>query len=176
MLDAEEYFHLALHASGVGDHHSCLTYLDQVLQREPSHARAIYLRAVQHMELGLTQRAITGIKAALAIDPDLEVARFQLGLLLMFDRNRPCEAKHYLERLGGSQSRALRAYAEALIALADNEWVLARQKLALGLSESSPDSPLAMLMRRVFERMSSDSCAMSSPRCPVPPAISDLPG
>jgi hypothetical protein len=31
--------------------------------------------------------------------------------------------------------------------------MLARQKLAVGLSASSPDSPLAMLMRHVFERL-----------------------
>jgi tetratricopeptide (TPR) repeat protein len=154
MLDAEEYFHLALHASSEGDHHTCMSYLEEVLQREPRNARAIYLLAVQHAELGLTQRAITGIKTALSIDPDLEIARFQLGLLLMFDKNEPREAKSYLERLCSSENRALRAYAEAMIALADNEPVRARQRLAIGLSESSPDSPLSTLMRRLFERMS----------------------
>jgi tetratricopeptide (TPR) repeat protein len=154
MLDAEEYFHLALHASAQGDHHACMTYIEEVLQREPGHARAIYLLAVQHAELGLTQRAITGIKAALSIDPDLEIARFQLGLLLMFDKNEPREAKHYLERLVGSENRALRAYAQAMIAIADNDPAVARQKLAIGLSESSPDSPLSALMRRLFERLS----------------------
>jgi tetratricopeptide (TPR) repeat protein len=155
MLDAEEFFHLALHASAAGDHHVCMTYIEEVLQREPRHARAIYLLAVQHAELGLTQRAITGIKAALLIDPDLEIARFQLGLLLMFDKNEPREAKAYLERLAGSENRALRAYSQAMIAIADNESALARQQLAIGLSESSPDSPLSTLMRRLFERMSS---------------------
>ncbi|HEY7641329.1 MAG TPA: hypothetical protein VH814_16490 [Steroidobacteraceae bacterium] len=154
MLDAEEYFHLALHASAAGDHHACMTYIEEVLQREPRNARAIYLLAVQHAELGLTQRAITGIKSALAIDPDLEIARFQLGLLLMFDKNEPAEAKNYLERLCSSENRALRAYSEAMIAIAENQPVRARQKLAIGLSESSPDSPLSGLMRRLFERMS----------------------
>lgn len=155
MLDAEEYFHLALHASAKGDHHACMQHLEEVLQREPLHARAIYLFAVQHAELGLTQRAIAGIKAALAIDPDLEIARFQLGLLLMFDKNLPAEAKDYLGRLCQSENRALKAYSEALIAIVDNQPALARQKLAVGLAESSPDSPLSMLMRRLFERMSS---------------------
>jgi tetratricopeptide (TPR) repeat protein len=155
MLDVEEFFHLALHASAAGDHHVCMTYIEEVLQREPRHARAIYLLAVQHAELGLTQRAITGIKAALSIEPDLEIARFQLGLLLMFDKNEPREAKGYLERLAGSENRALRAYSQAMIAIADNEPALARQQLAIGLSESSPDSPLSTLMRRLFERMSS---------------------
>jgi len=151
MLDAEEYFHLALHASSLGDHHACMTYLEEVLQREPQNARAIYLRAVQHAELGLTQRAVAGIKTALSIEPDMDLARFQLGLLLLFDINQPGEAKDYLQRLCRSQDRALRAYSEAMIALVDNEPLLARQKLAIGLSESSPDSQLPMLMRRLFE-------------------------
>jgi tetratricopeptide (TPR) repeat protein len=153
MLDAEEYFHLALHASSMGDHHACMTYLEEVLQREPRNARAMYLRAVQHAELGLTQRAVSGIKAALSIEPDLDLARFQLGLLLLFDINQPADAKGYLQRLCRSQDRALRAYAEAMIAIVDNDLTLARQKLATGLSESPPDSQLPMLMRSLFERL-----------------------
>ena len=153
MLDAEEYFHLALHASAMGDHHACMNYLEEVLQRQPRNARAIYLLAVQHAELGLTQRAIAGIKTALTIEPDLELARFQLGLLLLFDSSQPSEAKDYLQRLCFSTNCALRAYSEAMIAIVDNEPTLARQQLAVGLSESSPDSPLSMLMRRLFERL-----------------------
>lgn len=179
MLDAEEYFHLALHASAAGDHHACMTYLEEVLQREPRNARAIYLLAVQHVELGLTQRAIAGIRTALSIDPDLELARFQLGLLLMFDRNQPAEAKSYLERLGNSQNGALRAYSQAMIAIADNQLVLARQQLAIGLSESSPDSTLSMLMRRLFERMTDaaslpNASEVTSPRtlATCPPTVS----
>lgn len=163
MLDAEEYFHLALHASAAGDHHACMSYLEEVLQREPRNARAIYLMAVQHAELGLAHRAIAGIKTALSIEPDLEIARFQLGLLLMFDTNQPREAKGYLERLCVSQNLAIRAYSEAMIAIVDNEPVLARQKLAVGLSESSPDSPLALLMRRLIERMSGPACDIRLP-------------
>ncbi len=153
MLDAEEYFHLALHASSMGDHHACMTYLEEVLQQQPRNARALYLLAVQHAELGLTQRAITGIKTALTIEPDLELARFQLGLLLLFDSKQPAEAKDYLERLRFSTNVALRAYSQAMIAIVDNEPTLARQQLAIGLSETSPESTLSMLMRRLFERL-----------------------
>jgi tetratricopeptide (TPR) repeat protein len=182
MLDAEEYFHLALHASAMGDHHACMTQLEEVLQRQPRNARAIYLLAVQHAELGLLQRAVAGIKTALMIEPDLELARFQLGLLLLFDNNEPVEAKGYLDRLRTSQNRALRAYAEAMIAVCDSEPTLARQKLAIGLAESSPDSPLALLMRRVFEHLLSrpedqdpmDNCELGSPRslATCPPSVS----
>jgi tetratricopeptide (TPR) repeat protein len=175
MLDAEEHFHLALHASATGDHHACMQHLEEVLQQEPHNARAIYLLAVQHAELGLTQRAITGIKAALSIDPDLEIARFQLGLLLMFDKNLPAEAKDYLGRLCQSQNRALKAYSEALIAMADNQLVLARHKLAIGLAESSPDSSLSMLMRRLFERMSSTASLPNASELATQPPLATCP-
>jgi hypothetical protein len=159
-----------------------MTYLEEVLQRQPRNARAIYLLAVQHAELGLTARAAAGIKTALLIEPDLELARFQLGLLLLFDNNEPIEAKGYLDRLRTSQNRALRAYAEAMIAICDNQMSLARQKLVVGLSESSPDSPLALLMRRVFESMLSnpdeqgavDNTQLNPPRsfAACPPSLS----
>jgi hypothetical protein len=88
MLDVEEYFHLALHASSISDPHACMSYLDEVLQLQPANARALYLRAVQHAEVGLTERAVLGIETALSIEPGLEIARLHLGLLRLFDRGR----------------------------------------------------------------------------------------
>jgi hypothetical protein len=66
-----------------------------------------------------------------------------------------------------------------MIASADTEPAGARQKLAIGLSESSPDSPLSALMRRLFERISSsialpNASEVTSPRSLVtcPPTLS----
>jgi len=64
MLDAEEYFHLALHASSMGDHHACMTYLEEVLQRQPRNARAIYLRAVQPGTYALYGPLVIGANGA----------------------------------------------------------------------------------------------------------------
>jgi tetratricopeptide (TPR) repeat protein len=151
MLDAEEYLHLALHANAAGDHHACLTYLDNALQREPGNARAIYLRAAQHAELGLIERSIVGMKSALALDPMLEIARFQLGLLLLLNVNRPHEAKEHLAPVIGTANRALGTFAEAMIALADGNTGLARERLSLGLSLGPGSGPLAALMQRVLD-------------------------
>jgi Tfp pilus assembly protein PilF len=152
-LDADEYFHLALHASSVGDHHACMSYLAEVLQQQPANARALYLRAVQYAELGLTERAVSGIEAALAIEPGLEIARFQLGLLLL-DRDRREEAKEYFLRLSNSRDHVLRTFAEAMVALAANDSAQAREKLSLGLAQISKDQPLAALMKRLFDHLS----------------------
>jgi tetratricopeptide (TPR) repeat protein len=158
-LDADEYFHLALHASSVGEHHACMSYLAEVLQQQPAHARALYLRAVQHSELGLTERALSGIRSALAIEPGLEIARFHLGLLLLFDRNRPEEAKEYLGRLLGSADHSLRTYAEAMIAFADGDKPQAREKLALGLAQTSSNQPMTQLMKRLLDAISEPGAA-----------------
>ena len=65
MLDAEEYFHLALHASASGRPSRLHDLPRRSAAAEPRNARAIYLLAVQHAELGLMQRAVAGIKTAL---------------------------------------------------------------------------------------------------------------
>jgi len=82
-FDTDEYLHLALHANSVRNHHACMAYLKELLAREPRHAKAIYLLAAQHAELGLHERAIAGMRAALALEPAIEMARLQLGLLLL---------------------------------------------------------------------------------------------
>src|SRR5687767_1778527 len=117
MFDSDEYFHLALHAGSVGQHHACMMYLKELLQQEPEHAAAIYLLAVQHAELGLIERAVHGMKAALAIDPTIEMARFQLGLLQL-DANRRAEARENFAALSGSSDTSLRTISEAMTALA----------------------------------------------------------
>jgi|KBSMisStaDraftv2_1062788.scaffolds.fasta_scaffold12806_2 tetratricopeptide (TPR) repeat protein len=152
-LDADEYFHLALHASSMSDPHACIAYLDEVLQRQPDNARALYLRAVQHADLGLTRRAMCGINEALALEPALEIARFHLGLLLLLERNRRDEAKRSFLELSGSADHALRTSAGALAALADDDIGPARAMLAFNFARATIDPALTALMKRVFEHV-----------------------
>src|SRR5262245_41537910 len=120
MFDTEECFHLALHASSMGQPHICVPYLRQVLQEEPTHARAMYLLAAQHAEIGLYERAISGMQAAIALEPGLEIARLQLGLLLL-NGNRRAEARESLQALSRSPDPGLPTFAAAIIALADDD-------------------------------------------------------
>jgi tetratricopeptide (TPR) repeat protein len=152
-LDADEYFHLALHASSASDPHACISYLDEVLQRQPANARALYLRAVQHADLGLTRRALSGINEALAIEPALEIARFHLGLLLLLERNRCEEARRSFLELAGSADPTIRTSAQALAALVDNDIAPARAMLALNFAQTAKDPALTALLARVFEQV-----------------------
>jgi Tfp pilus assembly protein PilF len=160
MHDADEYLHLAVHASAIGDRHAAMGYLKEVLLQQPRNATAIYLLAVQHAEIGLTPRAVTGLHDAITIEPRLEVARFQLGWLLL-DANRIAEAKEQFSALSSSADEALRAYSEAMLALADKNMALARDKLTSGLSRKTNNPGLSASMRRLLEQLSA---------APAPPA------
>lgn len=151
MLDAEEYFHLALHASSATDRHACLTYLREVLRQQPTHARAMSLLAVVHAELGLIERAIGGLQAALDLDEGLDPARFQLALLLLFETDRRAEARLHLIRLADGGDGALRPYAEALIAVVDDDTALAVQRLESAIAHTPGNADFTLLMRRLSD-------------------------
>jgi len=123
--DVEEYLHLAMYWRSLGNHRACMSYLQELLRLQPRHALAIYLLAAQHGEIGSHERAIKGMRAALAINPRLYMARFQLGLLLLHVR-RPVHAREALETLPNTPDPVLRTYAETLVALAHGNLALAR--------------------------------------------------
>src|SRR5262245_61255463 len=120
MLDVEENLHLALHANARNDPHACMTYLKEALRQEPQNALAIYLLATQHAQVGLYARAVRGMQSALELNPKLDLARFQLGLLLL-DRNERSEARRHFVMLNESTDLSLRSFAQGLQALADQD-------------------------------------------------------
>jgi tetratricopeptide (TPR) repeat protein len=120
MLDAEEYLHLAIHATQNQQHHAALEYLHKCLEIEPKNGRALYLLAAEHAELGLYQRAIEGMTEALEFEPGLELARYQLALL--HGQQGDTEAsKEIWEFLGEHASdNALRLVAQGLNIIEEN--------------------------------------------------------
>jgi DNA-binding CsgD family transcriptional regulator len=156
LYDIEEYLHLAMHASSRGDIHACMNYLKELLQLQPGHALALYLLATQHAEIGMYERAIKGMRAALALNPGLETARFQLGLLLL-DRNRTADAKEQFAALLSVSEPILRSYSEGMVAVLDNDLVRGAEKLnaALAAKATSPGlEALNEIMRGVLARVS----------------------
>ena len=163
MFDVEERLHLALHAGTAGQHHVCMTHLKEILRRQPKHACAIYLLAVQHSELGLHERAVRGLQAALAIDPELQIARFHIGMLLL-DQHRRSEARESFAALGGSSEADLRLFAEAMIAFVDDDLKAAREKLTAGLASPARNHALGGLMQHVLRTISENEPAVSGSR------------
>ncbi|NWB95767.1 hypothetical protein HX882_07700 [Pseudomonas gingeri] len=134
MLDASEYLHLAIHASQEGNHHAALNYLNTALEHEPNHAGARYFLAAEHAELGLLERAHTGMKAALELDSGMDIARFQLGLLSL-QLQRTAEAQEAFESLQRvTLDTSLQTFAGAYLDLLSENAQEAIAKLSLGLN------------------------------------------
>lgn len=155
MLDADEFLHLAIHASAKGEHHACMTYLHEVLKQRPGDPRALYLLAVQHAGLGLMKRAVAGLEAALAIEPKMETARFQLGLLL-FECKHHARARAKFSELAGSADPVLRNCSAAMLALIDRDVNVARAKLASVMTKEVADHPLFVLIQQLVQQLAAD--------------------
>ena len=162
MYDVEEYLHLALHASANRNPHACIGYLKESLALEPRNPKAVYLLAIQHAEIGLIERGIAGLTQALALDPKLEIARLQLGLL-MLDRGRTVEAREQFSMPQASADEALRTFAEGMVLAIDGKLTPASEKMKTGLGMQTANGALRPLMQEVLTRLEKMQSAAGKP-------------
>ena len=153
-LDVEEYWQLAMHAGAARDHHAALTYLKKLLGLQPGHVDAMYLLALQHAEIGLTPRAIDGLKRVVAREPDFAVARFQLGMLLV-RAGEVAAARREFATFRSHPDQALCMFADGMTAVADKNHAVAVQKIRNGLSISLSGTPMWATMRSLLEMLTS---------------------
>lgn len=101
-LDAEELMHLALKAMEQDRDDDALIFLKHALVLEPEDGRLHYLLGALHAELGMRVRAIKEISRAVALDPELHVAVFQLGMLYLGsgDTDKAQQTWASLDKLG----------------------------------------------------------------------------
>ena len=158
MLDASEYLHLAIHASQEDNHHAALNYLNQALQHEPNNPAIRYFLAAEHAELGLFERACSGMEEALALDPSMDIARFQLGLLYL-QLQRTDEAKSTFSALHSqTHEESLQAFAEGYLRLLDEKPEAAIELFERGLANCE-NPALKGDMTRVLASLKSDETA-----------------
>lgn len=161
MFNASEYVHLATHASSRGDHIAALGFLKDALASEPKNAAALYFFATECAELGLLERAIKGMEDALAIEPKMDLARFQLSLLY-WQTNQPAPARAHLATLQQGEGAELKAYCEALLAIIDNDLEKAKDRLASGLRMEGGNDVLKRNMNNLYHRLVALSLASDS--------------
>lgn len=168
MLDASEYLHLAINASQNGDHHAALNYLNTALELEPKNAAVHYFRAAEHAELGLLERAHAEMIEALELDPGMDIARFQLGLLSL-QLSKLDDARNAFNSLQNtSQDMSLREFSVAYLELLDERIPSAITRLTQGLTDCQ-NPALKADMERVLASLS-DTADLESPE-PAEPAV-----
>lgn len=158
MFDAAEYIHLAMHASKKGDSHAALTYLKEALLMEPESATAHYLMAAEHAEIGLSQRAIDGMTNTLRLDPGLDIARFQLGLLYLQSGDISSANECFTHLTSTAKDESLIAFSKAYIHLAEEKVGDAIHAIREGLSGCT-NAHLKSDMERVLDSLHSQPTA-----------------
>lgn len=139
-LDSEELFRLSLLDVQAGRHDQAILKLKEVVAMTPEDARAHFLLAAEHAELGLYDRAEQGMARALALDPNLHTARFQLGLL-HYTRGDTAQASAVwasLDSLGDHDALVL--FKRGLLNVAAGALDVAEQELAdaLAVAQANP--------------------------------------
>lgn len=120
MLDSEEYLHLAINATQNNHHHAALEYLHKSLELTPENPIAIFLLAAEHAELGLYLRAIQGMEKTIELDPNIEMAFYQLALLYL-QQGMPEKCQPLWEHLHNeSKELCVRLFAEGMLLLDNN--------------------------------------------------------
>ena len=152
-LDAEELLHLAVAASDRDQTDQAIGLLKRAIEVAPGHARAHYLLGAEHAQIGLYERAIEEMGRALELDPGLDAARFQLGLLFLTSR-RVDEAQaawQPLERLGPGHFYVL--FKTGLLELARDEFQSCLRLLREGMAANLANAPLNRDMQRIVEQV-----------------------
>jgi Tfp pilus assembly protein PilF len=161
-LDTDEYLQLAMHAAANGDVHASLQYLTQVLEGEPRHAGALYLRAAQHARIGLVDRAIDGMASAVSLNPGAGPPRLHLALLLL-DRGHLDRAREQFQALAQAGGDAA-PFASALEAWCAQDPAAARTRLDAALERTPQNPVLAAAMQEIWNVLQGPTAS------PPPPA------
>lgn len=150
-LDGEELLHLALLASKTGQHENTVLLLKRLLVEEPQNARALYLLGAEHAQIGLYDRAKEEIGKAVALDPGMHAARFQLGLLYISSGQVASGLDALAPLCLAPDNEPFYSFARGLEFLVNDQFSECREALELGISANKSNDALNDDMRKILE-------------------------
>jgi tetratricopeptide (TPR) repeat protein len=157
-----------------------LQQIRAAVAREPKNAELHYLLGAELAQQREYDAAVVEMSTALALDPNLHFARFQLGLLYltMAKPAQSLETWQLLETL--DDSAALKTFKRGLEALIRDDFAGCRDLLRLGISQNTQNAPLNRDMSLVIERvngaLASQPPSRSQPQPPQPSTAPPAPG
>lgn len=152
-LDHEELLHLAILASRENRHEEAIRHLKAALEIAGDNARIHYFLGAEHAQIGMHERAILDMSKAVALDPTLHTAHFQLGLLhLTFGRtNEAYGAWQSLDAL--EKEHPLFLFKTGLLALAADDFPACKLNLEKGIAKNSLSEALNQDMRQILQKI-----------------------
>lgn len=173
-LDADELLHLALAAGLEGRHDRAITLLKQSWAIDPGNAVTLYCLGAEHAQIGLYERAMSEMERAVEMNPALDTARLQLGLLCMtcgYPDRGEAALKPLVDR---DDTDALGHFARGLIALAHDELQQCMRSLEQGIGLNMENEPLNHDMARLLESVRAGVAGAGAQ--PAEPAALTAPG
>lgn len=152
-LDADELLHLAWAAGEKGRPDEAMSLLKQAVKAAPQDARCHYLLGAEYAQIGMIDRALDQMGAAVALDPELHAARFQLGLLQLTSRQVEAARSTWsgLDALGPAHSYTL--FKNGMLHLASNRFSECISCLQQGISANDFNAPLNADMQRMLDQV-----------------------
>lgn len=151
-LSDTELMHVALHANAAGKPQETIQALKEILERNPEHAKALYLLGAVHAEIGMYDDAVAEMTQAVALEPDLLTAHFQLGLL-HYTHERYDEAEATWRALDElDEKNSFRLFKDGMVALAAGRYREAFDQIELGITHNDFNEDLNNDMRKVITR------------------------
>jgi len=152
-LDQIELLQLAIQANQQQQAGQALAYLKEATSRMDATAAAHYLLGAEYAHLRLYDRAVAEFESAIAIDPSLAIARFQLGLLLMTcgEADLALDVMAPLEQVVAKDALAL--FAQGLRHLMHDEFAQATACLIEGMQLNLDNPALNADMQKIVDQI-----------------------
>lgn len=152
-MDVDELLMLAARATRRDETQRALDYVSRALQLQPTNAAALHLRGGLHASLRDYGRALQDFERAVECDPDLGVARFQLGLLHLTS-GRITEADAAWQRLDElAESHPLRLFKQGMLHLVRDEFQDCLEALQRGMTANRENQSLNRDMQVIVTRV-----------------------
>lgn len=150
-LDQAELFQLGMNAIDKGETGAALSYLKEAVARPDATALSHFVLAAEYAQIAMYDRAVVEMEAALALDPGLAIARFQLGQLWLTigDYDRADLAWAPLAELPATDF--LNRFGAGLRHLVRREFDDSRRCLLEGIALNDANVPLNEDMQRLLD-------------------------
>lgn len=152
-LDQTELLQLALNASANNDSGAVIGYLKEAVSRPDATGKAHFLLGAEYAQIKMYDRAVLELEAAIALDPTLSIARFQLGLLWLTSgiADKAREVLQPLEDL--NNGNGLADFARGLIYLMNDAFADALQSLQQGIEHNAENPALNQDMQKIIAEL-----------------------
>lgn len=153
LLDQAELLQLATNASAIDDDATAIAYLKEAVSRPDANGIAHYLLGAHYAQIRMYDRAVGAMEDALALDPTLSIARFQLGLLWLTSGVAD-KARAVFEPLAELPiTDCLRHFGSGLCHMMQDRFDETERDLRAGIALNDSNAALNVDMQRVLDEV-----------------------